>query len=127
MSKRKLIFGALGALLLAAVAVGFHGWRSGWFGTGDPVFTDVIPETRPTRLDHRQLERFSGQPIETILETLIAEKEAAAKTETPKSPVKSAEEALLDLLPDAPPPLFVRCGPEGRSRTQGLRDGDAAG
>ncbi|MEQ1840016.1 MAG: VCBS repeat-containing protein [Verrucomicrobiales bacterium] len=105
MSKRKLIFGALGALLLTAVAVGFHGWRSGWFGAGDPVFTDVIPETRPKRLDHRQLERFSGQPIETILETLIAEKEAAAKTNVPESPVKSAEEALLDLLPDAPLPF----------------------
>ncbi len=105
MSKRKLIFGALGALLVAVVAVGFFGWRSDWFDLVDPVFTDEIPKTRPKRLDRRELERFSGQPIETILEILIAEKEASAKAGTPPPSAKSTDESLLDLLPDAPLPF----------------------
>lgn len=112
MSKRKLIFAALAALLFSAVAVGFVGWRLDWFDLGDPVFTNEIPEKRPKRLDRRELERFSGQSIESILETLIAEKEAATQPEIPESFAKSPEEALLEFLPDAPIPFSADAVPK---------------
>ncbi len=105
MSKRKLILAAFAALLFSAVAVAYFGWRSDWFDFGDPVFTDEIPEKRPKRLDRRQLERFSGQSIESILDTLRKERESALQTEIPESSETSPEATLLDMLPDTPIPF----------------------
>lgn len=100
MSKRNLIIIVSGGLALLAVGLGVAGWLGGWFG--DPVFTDEIPAKRPQRLDHRQLEAFSGKSIDEIIETLMAE---AAAGEIGSSTDEAAPvPAILAMLPDAPLP-----------------------
>jgi hypothetical protein len=99
MSKRNLIIIVSGGVALLAVGLGVAGWLGGWFG--DTVFTDEIPAKRPVRLDHRQLEAFSGKSMDEIIETLMAEA-AAGETddETPTAPAPP----ILAMLPDAPLP-----------------------
>lgn len=104
MSKRILIISATGALLLIAAAVAVFGWRSGRLTFGDPVFTEEIPEKRPKRLDHRDLERFSTKPLNEILDTIAAEAVASAAV-TPAMPMAEPPPPLLGMLPDAPLPF----------------------
>lgn len=110
MSKRNLIIIVSGALALLAISLGMAGWLGGWFG--DPVFTDEIPAKRPERLDHRQLEAFSGKSIDEIIEALMAESAEAEAEASGASPDESAPEpALLGMLPDAPLPYPSEANP----------------
>ncbi len=117
MSKLNQLLFAIGTVALLAVAGGLAGLKMGWFEESDPVFTDLIPESRPPRLDRRKLERFASQSMNTILETLLAEEAAlVSESEIPPPPSISPEAALLELLPDAPlpfPPGAVPRDPEG--------------
>jgi hypothetical protein len=106
MSKRNLIIIVSGGVALLAVGLGVAGWLGGWFG--DPVFTDEIPAKRPPRLDHRQLEAFSGKSIDEIIETLMAE--AAAGETADEAPTAPAP-PLLEMLPDAPLPYPAEATP----------------
>ncbi|MEX2581489.1 MAG: VCBS repeat-containing protein [Verrucomicrobiales bacterium] len=109
MSKRTVFFILVGlAVLIAALLTNF-GRNLPVFPPRNPVFTEVVPASRPPRLDWRQLERFAGQSMEDILRTLTAENEAAAEAEAAKTPSEGAaplpKESLLGALPDAPLPF----------------------
>ncbi|NLT69760.1 MAG: VCBS repeat-containing protein [Verrucomicrobiaceae bacterium] len=126
MSKRKLILTIAGTTLVASGLVA-AGWFAGWFG--DPVFTDEIPAKRPPRLDHRELEAFSGQSIPQIIDTLLAE--AAEREKAPALPEAAADPPLLAMLPDAPLPFphdATPRDPEGlRKFVTGMQRGDQEG
>ncbi|HQW29214.1 MAG TPA: VCBS repeat-containing protein, partial [Verrucomicrobiales bacterium] len=104
MSKRNVNISATAALLILSTIFTIVGWHSGWVEFGDPVFTEVIPEKRPTRLDQKKLEAFSNKPINEILEFLLAEA-ATTVTEPPVIPPPAPAPALLGMLPDAPLPF----------------------
>jgi hypothetical protein len=106
MSKRNLIIIVSGGVALLAVGLGVAGWLGGWFG--DPVFSDEIPAKRPQRLDHRQLEAFSGKSIDEIIETLMAD--AAAGETADEAPTAPAP-PILAMLPDAPLPYPAEAAP----------------
>lgn len=107
MSKWNLIIIVSGGAALLAVGLAVAGWLGGWFG--DPVFTDEIPSKRPPRLDHRQLEAFSGKSIDEIIETLMAE--AAAAENGSSSDGAASVPAILEMLPDAPLPYPAEATP----------------
>jgi hypothetical protein len=100
MSKRNLIIIVLGGVALFAATLAVFAWVRGGFG--DPVFTDVIPAKRPIRLDHRQLEAFSGKSIDEIIEMLMT---TASENEAPITSTEAPAPALLGMLPDAPLPF----------------------
>lgn len=106
MSKRNLIIIVSGGVALLAVGLGVAGWLGGRFG--NPVFTDEIPAKRPQRLDHRQLEAFSGKSIDEIIETLMAN---AAAGETADGAPTAPAPPLLEMLPDAPLPYPAEAAP----------------
>lgn len=100
MSKRNFILiSSVGAALLA-VGLGVATWRGVLFG--DPVFTDEIPAQRPPRLDHRQLETFSGKTIDEIIESLLT---TAAASDPSATTAGRPAPPLLAMLPDAPLPF----------------------
>ena len=102
MSKQNVNLCATAALLILATAFTLLGWYSGWVEFSAPVFTEVIPEKRPARLDQEKLEAFSSKPINEILETLMAE---AAETPSEPAPRPAPVPALLGMLPDTPLPF----------------------
>jgi len=111
MSKRRLILVILGLLILIALVLSNFGRNLPFLSFGPPVFTAEIPESRPPRLDRKQLERFAGQSMDTILETLLAERAEEKKAEAsggdgdPESRGPTNAELLLASLPDAPLPF----------------------
>lgn len=62
--------------------------------------TAEIPTSRPERLDSELLERFSGQSMKQILQTLQSE-----SVSTEPTPSTTAAEDFLAALPDAPYPF----------------------
>lgn len=110
MSKRSKILIAAGAPLLLVIALAILWVVLGRIGALDPVFTNERPTNRPTRLDHRLLERFSAQPIGEILETLQSEAAVAPPSE-PATPAIVPFPPLLAMLPDAPLPYPESAAP----------------
>lgn len=100
MSKPKIIISAI--VGLAVVGGGAYlGFRFLDLGSlTAQELTAEIPASRPKRLDAAQLERFSGQSMKQILETLKAEIQPAEA-----SPPPGTDETLLASLPDAPYPF----------------------
>ncbi len=113
MSKRVLIFLALGAFLLPFVAGGVLLFLYPEYNPFvDPVYTDTIPETRPKHPDRRLLERHAGRPIADILAAAKAEREAAAAKDPALAlPVPPDPPAILAMLPDAPLPFPADAAP----------------
>lgn len=112
MSKRTLIFIALGAFLLpflvgGALMLAIPEWRP----FGDPVFTEEIPAKRPPRLDRRLLEQHAGKPIGEAIAAMRAAHEAALAEDPSLAPVAVAPPALLAMLPDAPLPFPADAAP----------------
>lgn len=106
MSKRAILLTLIGALLLGVGGLAYLATTGLLPGLGDPVYTEVIPETRPKRLDRRLLTRFDGQQMSEILAVLSAEQAArASKDPPPDSPEDGNEQKLLRSLPDAPLPF----------------------
>lgn len=97
MSKRAVIFLVLGVVLLAALILTNFGRNLPWLPGKMQVLTEEIPSSRPIRRDWKELERFSGQSMEEILATLVAEREASTEAEP------EHQEAVFG-LPDAPLP-----------------------
>lgn len=106
MSKRTLLFLALGAFLLPFLAGGallvMYPELSPF---GDPVYTDEIPATRPKRPDRRLLERHAGKPIADIIAAAKADRAAAIAKDPSLAPAVAAPPAILAMLPDAPLPF----------------------
>lgn len=121
MSKRTFILILTGIFLIALSAIGVMRWPSlsSLFELRPPEFTSDLPEKRPRRIDQKQLNRFEGQSIESILKELeaAAEAEAEAKAEAEAEPgvvpplEKSRNEILLEKLPDAPLPYGEKAEP----------------
>ena len=96
MSKRTVIFIVLGVVILIAALFTNFGHNLPWLPGKMHVLTEVIPTSRPIRPDWKQLDRFSGQSMEEILATLVAEAEASPE------PTKESDPPLG--LPDSPLP-----------------------
>lgn len=97
MSKRTVFFIVLGVVILVALLLTNFGRNLPWQAGKMQELTAEIPTSRPIRRDWKELDRFSGQTMEEILGTLVAEKEASTKPQPEKT------EAPLG-LPDAPLP-----------------------
>lgn len=97
---KKLILAAFAGIVLG---LGTAAWlvrdQIPFLDFGDPVLTEERPDSRPKRLDRKQLARFEGQTIEAILQTLSEESEPVI------APPATIDERLLASLPDAPLPF----------------------
>lgn len=104
MSKRSLIFLALGAFLVPFLVGGAVLLLPDMGIFGDPELTDEIPEKRPRRADRKLLERLAGQPMEDVIAAAKAAREEARRT-TDAPPADPGPPAILAMLPDAPLPF----------------------
>lgn len=112
MSKRTLLFIALGAFFLpflvgGALMLAIPEWRP----FGDPVFTEEIPAKRPPRLDRRLLEQHADKPIGESIAAMRAAHEASVAKDPSLAPAPAAPPALLAMLPDAPLPFPADAAP----------------
>lgn len=108
MSKRTLIFVALGAFLLPLLVVGAMAVifpDQGFFRPRS--YSEEIPSSRPSNPDRRLLKRFSGKTMEEIIAALRAEEKEKGKPSGGSSGLSRYGEppAILAMLPDAPLPF----------------------